>query len=1748
MFAGRWNSESRWLQFASYWFDVSVLEHFWSWSVGIAVVGAPRDLILDDLSGFIQKLHITHLDLTPSLARLIEPRDVPSLHNGIFITGGEALRPDLIEKWGGYDCLKNGYGPTECSIGVTMNTCINPQSKPSNIGPQFDKVGSYVLKPNTTDPVLRGAVGELCISGVLVGKGYLGRPDLTARQFPTLDNGDRIYRTGDLVRQLADGSFSFIGRQDTQVKLRGQRLDLGEIDVTLRSCSPGNIEAASVVVKAADKQTLVAFMASTAKSGPLDLCVEDSQEAHDVVRTAVKACKSCLPGYMVPTKIIHLSHIPLTVNNKVDAKRLMSFFMKHHMTTMQHESSGTREESQLTEDELKVCSVLGRLLSASTNSWSGSTNIFSVGLSSISAIAFATSLRNDGFEAANVAIIMQNPQIDELTRALSQSSINHEHITAVRQAQLSMIACDRRYRATSAHRLGIPVNTIETVAPCTPLQEGLLLESLRNADTPYFNHFSYKVGHLDLAKLRAAWQSVSDNVQILRTKFLDTDDGYVQVVLHETRIAWHSSKITQRLDKGVDQYRSAWLARNEGDFVSPIEVSVTNTSSGVVLTVYMHHALYDGIAMDLLLDKVARRYGGDNGLSYGPKFTDVLPYGPLLEVTGAKDFWKSQLHQAMPSLLQPRGDLSSAQPHVITRSFGNESAIADLCKRLQLSTQAIVQTCFSVALHQFSPDNTLYGMVVSGRNVTLNDGESTIGPMFNTIPSKLGVRMNDTWRSVAKRTQDVSAATVPFQHTSLRAIRKWCGFASPESIFDVLFVFNANDDSSRIKHTDFWQRVDEPPIAEYPLAFEVELDASGVLRVTVVAQSKVAHETALHALVSDFGRALDLIVTDEHQHVRKDFEVTSLADTQHHQRLPIPNGDLNGVHDFAWTTAARQLRHEIASLAQVDDDGVDEHSSIFALVLDSTDAGKRVFSLRKLGVSIAVSEVLRAQTVPRILQYLQQHPRTAQVPSSPSKLKSLGAALLDDSQLQEDISRHDIERILPCTPLQEGLVAEMLRSDLREYYNHDVLHLFPDIDVQRLLAAWQTVCDQSPILRTAFVAVESPDIDVAFAQLVQKPGKADVGQVTLSDISDVVVTLDEIRRDVQATSTFRAPTRLHVVTTRSDKYLVLSLAHAQYDGHSLALLHADIRNAYMGRLGPKRPLADGIIEASLNAMSDQAISYWRGALYAATPTPFPRVPATEVPQQQVHRTQRVASISARHAREFCQKQGVSLQSLAQTCWALVVAHYTRRLEVMFGVVLACRDSEEAEDVMFPTMNTVVMRSALHGSRQDVLHQIQNAAIEMLPHARMPLRAIQAAHAGDFPRDTAVRGSQLFDTLFLYQKRPASATGELETPLYTSVRSSANIEYPVAVEMEVVDDEVHFRAACKAEVLDQEGTEQLLVAMDDVLRRIINEADKPTLAFSGTRVSICGLPNINLLEDDKVTQSNDKGDNIHDDGIDESTYSLAIREVFAQVTKIPIANIKTTATLDSVGIDSISAIKVAGLLKKQNIYITASELLRTRRIDRIAGVAHERKTALPESAESSEMIVSQYLKHHVGDNISELAGIDAADVHSILPASPVQLYMLQMWRRSRGTLFYPTFTYMLQGDINSTAIQSAWRKLTSESPILRTILVATRNSEVPLVQVVLKTIDNDCTFGDAAPLPTGHQAMAHLHARKANHFWELRLTFHHALYDAVSLPGLISDFISLIRGNELPPRTVNQEHFIALSITDEARRSRQAFWK
>jgi amino acid adenylation domain-containing protein len=299
------------LQFASPSFDVSVWEIFMALVAGARLVLPRLDprLIALELPGLLRAQRITLAMLPPSLLRVLPATELPALRTVIAV--GERVSLDNVQRWAPGRRFYNCYGPAEATVTVSGHLCSEHARYPAlgpPIGRPFANTQLHVLD-DRLQPVPVGVDGELCVGGVGLARGYLGRPELTAEKFvpnPFDETpGARLYRSGDLARVLDDGELEFLGRRDHQVKLRGMRVELGEIESALRT-HPAVLDAVAVVQEGADRaQRLVAFVIGRAG---LEL-------TSDVLRSHLLAR---LPGYMVPARVELLDAFPLSPNGKVD--------------------------------------------------------------------------------------------------------------------------------------------------------------------------------------------------------------------------------------------------------------------------------------------------------------------------------------------------------------------------------------------------------------------------------------------------------------------------------------------------------------------------------------------------------------------------------------------------------------------------------------------------------------------------------------------------------------------------------------------------------------------------------------------------------------------------------------------------------------------------------------------------------------------------------------------------------------------------------------------------------------------------------------------------------------------------------------------------------------------------------------------------------------------------------------------------------------------------------------------------------------------------------------------------------------------------------------------------------------------------------------------------------------------------------------------------------------------------------------
>lgn len=385
-------------------FDVSMWEFLCPLMAGARLLIARPDGHRDAmyLAQTVREGRVTTLHFVPSMlhAFLEEPgiENCTSLRRVICI--GEALSGELQENFfarlPGVE-LHNQYGPTEAAVCVTHWACQPGNSRATvPIGRPGPNTRIYILD-NRMQPVPVGVPGELYIGGVQVGRGYVGRPDLTAERFVSdpfsTRDGARMYRTGDQARFLSDGSIEFLGRLDFQVKLRGQRIELGEIEVTLERHRDVN-QSVVIVLPREGAQRLVAYV--VARDGSLSAMQLKEHLA------------ATLPQYMVPDDFVFLDALPLTSNGKLDRKQLPA-------PKASRAPLATRIAPRTRTEEM-VMHAFGELLDRSD--FGVSDNFFDLGGHSLAAARLMSRLRRACGLDLPLRILFERPTADRLAEAI----------------------------------------------------------------------------------------------------------------------------------------------------------------------------------------------------------------------------------------------------------------------------------------------------------------------------------------------------------------------------------------------------------------------------------------------------------------------------------------------------------------------------------------------------------------------------------------------------------------------------------------------------------------------------------------------------------------------------------------------------------------------------------------------------------------------------------------------------------------------------------------------------------------------------------------------------------------------------------------------------------------------------------------------------------------------------------------------------------------------------------------------------------------------------------------------------------------------------------------------------------------------------------------------------------------------------------------------------------------------------------
>uniref|UniRef100_UPI003BA2F6AC amino acid adenylation domain-containing protein n=1 Tax=Pseudomonas canadensis TaxID=915099 RepID=UPI003BA2F6AC len=863
-------AHDRVLQFGTFNFDGFVEQLYPALCCGAAVVVRGGDLW--DSDTFYQQLiehDISVVDLTTAYWLLLVrdfadrgPRDYGRLRQ--LHIGGEAMPPEGLNAWraAGLEHVRllNTYGPTEATVTATALDCAayvdGREALPSMmpIGRVLDGRAIYLLDANL-NPVPVGVAGELVIGGPLLARGYFNRPDLTAHRFIPdpfcTDGAGRLYRTGDLARYRADGMIEYVGRIDHQVKVRGFRIELSEIEARL--LAQASVREALVI--AADNQ-LVGYVVATQ-------ALDESRQAE--LRTQLKAVlREELPDYMVPAHLLVLERLPLSPNGKVDRAALPKPDASHSLAEW---------VAPVTEKEQRIAAIWAQVLGAERVGLND--HFFEMGGHSLLATQVVSRVRHGlGIEVA-LKTLFEQPVLGDFVSCLGDVQGSAPALVAVDRTQplLLSYAQERQW----------------------------FLWQLDPHSSAYHVPSALRLkGPLDQVALQRAFDTLVARHDSLRTHLQQEADRTVQVVSPQARIELVSEPTDEaQLKTRVEALVARPFDLRQGPLM---RVNLLRLAAEEhVLVLVQHHIISDGWSMQVMVDELVQLYA-----AYSQGQALQLPAMPIQYADYAKwqrdwmeagekarqlDYWRDLLGGEQPVLELPFDHQRPAVPtHRGARlNIALPSALVEslkaLAQREGVTLFMVLLASYQALLHRYSGQQDIrVGVPIANRNRV--ETERLIGFFVNTQVLKADVDGQTTVRQlltqVKQRALEAQAhQDLPFEQLveALQPERS----LSLSPLFQVAFnhhISLAGEHLQRLAQLDMSPVNWDETAAHFDLILDIEesgnqLGASLSYATDLFAPATIARmashwQNLLQAMVADQQQPisqLNLLGEDERQHI-----------------------------------------------------------------------------------------------------------------------------------------------------------------------------------------------------------------------------------------------------------------------------------------------------------------------------------------------------------------------------------------------------------------------------------------------------------------------------------------------------------------------------------------------------------------------------------------------------------------------------------------------------------------------------------------------------------------------------------------------------------------------------------------------------------------------------------------------------------------------------------------------------------------
>ncbi|WP_158607944.1 non-ribosomal peptide synthetase [Nocardia panacis] len=718
-------------------FDAATLAWLSTFAAGATLALAPPDSAAgDELSAAILDSAATQVVATPGLLATVPKEDLSGVR--VVLTGGEACPPELPARLGSGRALLNSYGPAEATVAATCTAPLTP-GDPIGLGAPLPGSGMAVLD-RWLRPVPLGAVGELYLMGNGLARGYVGRSGLSAERFvanPFGAAGARMYRTGDLVRRISHARMDFVGRNDTQIKLRGIRVEPGEVDAVLRS-RPGIAMSVTVVRESASGVKALACYVVAGSDGAI------------TPARVLEYAAARLPRYLVPATVTVLDALPLTANGKVDVRAL---------------PEPARSVAEYVEPVGPQCAVADAYAAVLGHERVGAEDdFFALGGDSLTATRVAARIGAELGTQVPVRILFETPNVRELAARIGG--------------------------AARAGTVGPRRGPRPALIPLSPAQQRMWLINQYDPTSGAYNiPVALRLrGRLDLAALRAALGDVLDRHEALRTVYPARDGIGHQVVVAEA-LAPRLDPEPISMDEVVGVVSDCVTEGFDLTAAIPVRGRLFRLDDADhVLVLVVHHISADGFSMGPLAADLMAAYharGAGHSPKWPPPAVQYVDYtlwqhdrlgsaeDPQSLLARQLDFWRTTL-AGMPDLLE----LPTDRPRPATASLRAETVLAQVDSDLSAALTVVARSRRSslfMLLHaalavlfarSSGRADIALGTPVAGRGASELD--SVVGMFVNTVVLRTEVRGAEAFTALLDRVRraDLEAfdnADVPFE-------------------------------------------------------------------------------------------------------------------------------------------------------------------------------------------------------------------------------------------------------------------------------------------------------------------------------------------------------------------------------------------------------------------------------------------------------------------------------------------------------------------------------------------------------------------------------------------------------------------------------------------------------------------------------------------------------------------------------------------------------------------------------------------------------------------------------------------------------------------------------------------------------------------------------------------------------------------------------------------------------------------------